>query len=120
VPKAVHKIVDVKCPASGESGSFRIANLDALTPADELKFVITDRADYKFARDFVREQQLEQKARNILFSPAFRKDAGPARDARNCLLDPRELVEWILADGLNVRLGLQIHKFIWEPMKKGV
>ena len=56
----------------------------------------------------------------VLFSPAFRKDAGPERDARNCLLDPRELVEWILADGLNVRFGLQIHKFIWEPMTKGV
>ncbi|HEU5233764.1 MAG TPA: radical SAM protein [Terriglobales bacterium] len=120
VPKAVHKIVDVKCPASGEGGSFRISNLDVLTPADEMKFVIADRADYEFARDFVREHQLEQKTRNILFSPAFRKDAGPARDARNCLLDPRELVEWMLADGLSARLGLQIHKFIWEPMKKGV
>ena len=120
VPKAVHKIVDVKCPGSGESGSFRISNLDALTPADEVKFVIADRADYEFARDFAREHQLEQKTQNILFSPAFRKDAGPTRDARNCLLDPRELVEWILSDGLHARLGLQIHKFIWEPMKKGV
>jgi 7-carboxy-7-deazaguanine synthase len=120
VPKAIHKIVDVKCPASGEGGSFRISNLDTLTPADELKFVIADRIDYEFARDFVREHQLEQKMPNILFSPAFRKDAGPARDARNCLLDPRELVEWMLADGLGARLGLQIHKFIWEPMKKGV
>lgn len=120
VPKAVHKIVDVKCPGSGESGSFRISNLDALTPADEVKFVIADRADYEFARDFAREHQLEQKTQNILFSPAFRKDAGPTRDARNCLLDPGELVEWILSDGLHARLGLQIHKFIWEPMKKGV
>ena len=120
VPKAIHKIVDVKCPASGEGGSFRISNLDALTAADEVKFVIADRADYEFARDFVREHQLEHKTRNILFSPAFRKDAGPARDARNCLLDPRELVEWMLTDGLNARLGLQVHKFIWEPMKKGV
>lgn len=120
VPKAVHKIVDVKCPASGEGGSFCVSNLDALTPADELKFVIADRADYEFARNFVREHQLERKTRNILFSPAFRKDAGPARDARNCLLDPGEMVEWMLADGLSARLGLQIHKFIWEPMKKGV
>jgi 7-carboxy-7-deazaguanine synthase len=120
VPKAVHKIVDVKCPASGEGGSFRISNLDALTRDDEVKFVIADRADYEFARDFVRAHQLEQKTQNILFSPAFRKDAGHARDARNCLLDPRELVEWMLADGISARLGLQIHKFIWEPMKKGV
>jgi 7-carboxy-7-deazaguanine synthase len=120
VPKAVHKIVDVKCPGSGESGSFHISNLDALTPSDEVKFVIADRADYEFARDFTRQHQLEQKTQNVLFSPAFRKDAGPARGAGNCLLDPRELVEWILSDGLHARLGLQIHKFIWEPMKKGV
>ena len=120
VPKRVHKIVDVKCPASGEGGSFRLENLDSLSPLDELKFVIADRRDYEFARDFVREHQLASRVRDVLFSPAFRKDAGPARDARNCLLDPRDLVEWILADGLNVRLGLQIHKFIWEPMMKGV
>ena len=120
VPKAVHKIVDVKCPGSGEGGSFRLANLDTLSSADEVKFVIADRVDYEFARDFIRQHRLEEKTRKVLFSPAFRKDAGPERDADNCLLDPRELVEWILADGLNVRLGLQIHKFIWEPMKKGV
>jgi len=120
VPKSVHKIVDVKCPASGEGGSFRMENLDALTKNDEVKFVIADRGDYEFARDFVREHGFESRVRDVLFSPAFRKDAGPERDARNCLLDPRELVEWILADGLNVRLGLQIHKFIWEPMLKGV
>ena len=120
VPKAVHKIVDVKCPASGEGGSFRTDNLDALTSADEIKFVIADRGDYQFARDFVREHRIDQRVHNVLFSPAFRKDAGPERDVSNCLLDPRELVEWILEDGLNVRLGLQIHKFIWEPMTKGV
>ena len=120
VPKQVHKIVDVKCPGSGEGGSFRIDNLNALTHSDEMKFVIADRADYEFARDFVREHKLEQRVNAVLFSPAFRKDAGPERDTRNCLLDPRELVEWMLADGLNVRLGLQIHKFIWEPMTKGV
>jgi len=120
VPKSVHKIVDVKCPASGEGGSFRLQNLDALTAKDEAKFVIADRVDYEFARNFVREHGLESRVRDVLFSPAFRKDAGPQRDASNCLLDPRELVEWILADNLNVRLGLQIHKFIWEPMMKGV
>ena len=120
VPKSVHKIVDVKCPASGEGGSFRLQNLDALTANDEAKFVIADRVDYEFARNFVREKGLESRVGDVLFSPAFRKDAGPQRDASNCLLDPRELVEWILADNLNVRLGLQIHKFIWEPMMKGV
>jgi 7-carboxy-7-deazaguanine synthase len=120
VPKAVHKIVDVKCPASGESQSFHLPNLDALTPNDEVKFVIADRADYEFARDFVRQHGLETKVAAVLFSPAFRKDAAPTRDAANCLLDPKQLVEWILADGLNVRLSLQIHKFIWEPLTKGV
>jgi 7-carboxy-7-deazaguanine synthase len=120
VPEAVHKIVDVKCPGSGEGGSFHLPNLDALTSNDEIKFVISDRADYEFARDFTREHGLEERVNSVLFSPAFRKDAGPARDAANCLLDPRLLVDWILEDGLNVRLGLQIHKFIWEPMTKGV
>jgi 7-carboxy-7-deazaguanine synthase len=120
VPNAVHRIVDVKCPGSGEGESFRIENLEALTLADEVKFVLSNRADYEFARDFTRAHELEKRVGSVLFSPAFRKDAGPQRDANNCLLDPRELVEWILADGLNVRLGLQIHKFIWEPMMKGV
>jgi 7-carboxy-7-deazaguanine synthase len=120
VPNRVHKIVDVKCPASGEAGSFRLENLEALSRGDEIKFVIADRADYEFARGFVRDHRLEERVANILFSPAFRKDASPERSTSNCLLDPKELVEWILADGLNVRLGLQIHKFIWEPLTKGV
>lgn len=120
VPRQVHKIMDVKCPVSGEGGSFRMENLDTLTRADEVKFVIADRADYEFARDFAREHKLQDRVNEVLFSPAFRKDASPARDARNCLLDPKELVDWILADGLCVRLGLQIHKFVWEPMTKGV
>jgi 7-carboxy-7-deazaguanine synthase len=120
VPDRVHKIVDVKCPGSGEGGSFRMENLAEITQRDEVKFVIADREDYEFARDFVHQHQLETVAGNVLFSPAFRKDAGPDRDARNCLLDPKELVDWILEDGLNARLGLQIHKFIWEPMTKGV
>jgi 7-carboxy-7-deazaguanine synthase len=120
VPKPVHKIVDVKCPQSGEGGRFHLPNLNALTTRDEIKFVIANRLDYEFARDFTREHGLEQQVNSVLFSPAFRKDAGPARDAANCMLDPRDLVDWILEDGLNVRLGLQIHKFIWEPMTKGV
>ena len=120
LPAAVHKIVDVKCPGSGEGGTFLLDNLQTLSKQDEVKFVIADRADYEFAREFTRKHGLEQVVKAVLFSPAFRKDAGPERDAANCLLDPRELVEWILEDGLNVRLGLQIHKFIWQPMKKGV
>jgi 7-carboxy-7-deazaguanine synthase len=120
VPRAVHKIVDVKCPGSGEAGTFRMSNLAALTMADEVKFVLADRADYEFARDFTRQYGLEQKVAAVLFSPVFLKTPSRERDASNCQLDPRLLAEWILADGLNVRLGLQIHKFIWEPATKGV
>jgi 7-carboxy-7-deazaguanine synthase len=121
VPPEVHKIVDVKCPASGEGASFLLENLETLSPRDELKFVIADRADYEFARDFVRKHRLDNAHRiaSVIFSPAFRKDAA-GRRAENALLDPRELVEWVLADGLNVRIGLQMHKFIWEAAQKGV
>ena len=120
VPPAVHKIVDVKCPGSGEGGTFRMSNLAAINAADEVKFVIADRVDYEFARDFVRQHGLERKAGSVLFSPVFLKNPSPERDTSNCQLDPRLLAEWILEDGLNVRLGLQIHKFIWEPATKGV
>lgn len=120
VPKEVVKIVDVKCPHSGEAGTFRMENLEALTPRDEVKFVLSDRADYEFARDFTREHRLAERAGSVIFSPAFRKDASGARDASHCLLDPRELADCILADGLPVRLGLQIHKFIWAPETQGV
>ncbi len=120
VPAGVIKIVDVKCPGSAEGGCFRPENLAALNAADELKFVIADRADYEFARSFVREHQVEQRVNAVIFSPAFRKDAAGARDASHCLLDPKLLAEWILADGLDVRLGLQIHKFIWDPALKSV
>lgn len=121
VPKAVHKIVDVKCPGAGSAAdSFRLENLSALTKNDEVKFVLTDRADYEFAREFIRTHALEEKAGQILLSPAFQKTPSPQRTADNMTLDPRKLVDWMLADGLPARLSLQIHKFIWEPQKKGV
>jgi len=120
VPAQVVKIVDVKCPHSGEGGTFRLENLQHLTARDEVKFVVASRKDYEFARDFIREHALSGKVASVILSPAFRKDATGARDASHCLLDPRELAEWILADGLHARLGLQIHKFIWEPSMKGV
>jgi 7-carboxy-7-deazaguanine synthase len=120
VPRAVHKIVDVKCPGSGEGGSFRMANLDCLTERDEVKFVILDRGDYEFAREFIREHGLERRAGQVLLSPAFSKTPSGARSTENCVLDPRELVEWMLADGVPARLSLQIHKYVWEPLKKGV
>jgi 7-carboxy-7-deazaguanine synthase len=120
VPKEVIKIVDVKCPASGEAGSFREENLPALTERDELKFVLADRADYEFARDFIRSHRLESLAGRLIFSPAFRKDSRGERSSSQCLLDPQQLAQWILNDGLPVRLGLQVHKFIWQPEMKGV
>ncbi len=120
VPAAVHKIVDVKCPASGEGGSFRMSNLEFLGKGDEVKFVIANRNDYEFAREFIRQHALEARAGDVLLSPAFQKMPSIARSTENCVLDPRELVEWMLADGLDARLSLQIHKFVWEPQKKGV
>lgn len=120
LPAAVHKIVDVKCPGSGEGGSFRMSNLEFLTNGDEVKFVITNRGDYEFARGFIQQHALETKAGSVLLSPAFSKTPSTARSTENCMLDPRELVEWMLADGLDARLSLQIHKYIWEPQKKGV
>jgi 7-carboxy-7-deazaguanine synthase len=120
VPKDVHKIVDVKCPGSGEGGTFRMENLDALTKRDEVKFVIGDRVDYEFARKFTLEHGLAKRAGGVLFSPAFKKAPSLERSTSNCALDPRVLVEWMLEDGLPARLSLQIHKFIWEPQKKGV
>jgi 7-carboxy-7-deazaguanine synthase len=121
VPKAVHKIVDVKCPGAGSAAnSFRMENLATLTQNDELKFVLTDRADYEFARAFIAEHDVRAKAGGILLSPAFSKSPSPFRTTENATLDPRTLVEWMMADGIDARLSLQIHKFIWEPLKKGV
>ena len=119
VPAGVVKIADVKCPDSGEGGTLLPENLSALSGRDELKFVIASRRDYEFARDFVQELASSLRG-SIIFSPAFRKDATISRTADHCLVDPRDLAEWILTDSLNVRLGFQIHKFIWEPSLKGV
>jgi 7-carboxy-7-deazaguanine synthase len=120
VPQRVVKIVDVKCPNSGEPNTFRMENLDCLNSEDEVKFVLGDRIDYEFARDFVTRHRLDQQVNAVLFSPAFSKQASGARDASYCLLDPREIAEWMLEDGVPARLGLQLHKFIWDPAMKGV
>ncbi len=120
VPKEIIKIVDIKCPGSGEGDSFRIENLDALTLRDEVKFVIASRVDYEFARDFTAQHELGARVSSVIFSPAFSKDAAGERDTSHCLLDPRKLAEWMLADDVPARLGLQIHKFIWDPALKGV
>jgi 7-carboxy-7-deazaguanine synthase len=120
VPADVIKIVDVKCPDSGEGDTFHRENLEALTSNDEVKFVLSSRGDYEFARDFVRRHDLAARVNAVLFSPAFRKDATGARDSSHCLLDPQQLAEWMIADNVPARLGLQLHKFIWDPALKGV
>ena len=120
VPEQVVKIVDVKCPDSGECGTFCLKNLETLNAHDEIKFVLSSRADYDFAREFTEHHRLEQRVNAVLFSPAFRKDASGARDSSHCLLDPQELAEWMIADSVPARLSLQLHKFIWDPAVKGV
>jgi len=107
VPAAVVKVVDVKCPASGESDKNEWRNLAMVAPHDEVKFVIADRADYEFARDVVLWKMRANPAA-ILFSPV------------HGVLDPKSLAEWVLADRLPVRVQLQLHKFIWHPATRGV
>ena len=120
VPAGVVKIVDVKCPDSGEQDMFRLANLETLAAHDEIKFVLSSRADYEFAREFTARHHLAERVNAVLFSPAFRKDAAGTRTSSHCLLDPQELAQWMIADNVSARLGLQLHKFIWDPAVKGV
>jgi len=108
VPAAVSKIVDIKCPGSGEADKNHWANLDALAPADEVKFVIKDRADYDYAKRVIAERGLDRRARAVLLSPV------------HGVMDPKTLSEWMLADHLPARLQLQLHKFIWPPATRGV
>ena len=115
LPQQVVKIVDVKCPDSGEAGTFLLDNLKAVDSKDEIKFVIGSRRDYEFARDFSGRHELARCVRQVLFSPVF-----PDPNGSWSGLDARLLAEWILADRLPVRLGLQLHKFIWPPSTRGV
>src|SRR5215813_7506849 len=115
LPSEVIKIVDVKCPDSGEPDTFEMRNLEAVSENDEIKFVISSRKDYEFAREFTREHALDKKVKQVLFSPVFDDPEGKWNG-----LEPRQLVEWMLEDGLPVRLGLQLHKFVWHPATKGV
>lgn len=108
LPEPVVRILDVKCPASGEGGTFRMENLDHLRPHDQLKFVLADRGDYDWARRFLAEHPVQERVEAILFSPVFGQ------------LEPRLLAAWILEEGLPVRLGMQLHKFIWGPDARGV
>ena len=115
LPVEVIKILDVKCPDSGEFGKFEMRNLEAVDTKDEIKFVIASRRDFEFARDFTRQHGLAARVRQVLFSPVHADPAGKWPG-----LDARELAEWILAEGLPVRLGLQLHKFIWPADARGV
>ena len=108
VPAAVVKIVDVKCPASGEAGKNDWSNLDRLAPHDEVKFVVQDRADYEFAKDVIGRHGLADRAGAVLLSPV------------HGVLDPKTLSEWMLADRVPARLQVQLHKYIWTPNTRGV
>ena len=115
LPKQVIKIVDVKCPDSGEGDTFDLRNLDELTDKDEVKFVVSSRRDYEFAREFAREHQLAERVNQVLISPVNEDPHGKWKG-----LEPRRVVEWMLEDGLNARLGLQLHKIVWNPAMRGV
>jgi 7-carboxy-7-deazaguanine synthase len=108
LPAGAIAILDVKCPASGESTRVHWDNLGRLRPRDEVKFVVQDRADYEFARKAVRDHRLEERAAATLLSPV------------HGVLDPRQLAAWVLEDRLRVRLQLQVHKYIWGPTTRGV
>lgn len=108
VPPAVHKIMDIKCPGSGESHRMDWSNLDRLSSTDEVKFVIRDREDYEYAHDVLLRHELARKVGAVLFSPV------------HGVLDPRTLSEWVLSDRLPVRVQLQVHKYIWDAQTRGV
>jgi len=108
VDKRCIRIMDIKCPSSRENKKNHMANLKKITSSDQIKFVISDRNDYCFAKKIIKETTTNLPAGNILFSPAYKK------------LSPDILSGWILEDNLNVRLHLQIHKIIWPDKQKGI
>jgi 7-carboxy-7-deazaguanine synthase len=108
VPEEVVAIVDVKCPGSGEAHRMHWPNLDELSPHDEVKFVLADRADFDYACDVVRRNDLTSRTAAVLFSPV------------HGVLAPDELARWILDAGMSVRLQIQTHKYIWDPETRGV
>ena len=107
VPKNVIKIVDFKCPSSAMEKKNLWSNVDDLQPHDEVKFVIGNREDFDWAKDRITEYSLD-KICTLLFSPTFGE------------IDPQQIVEWILAENLPVRMQMQMHKMIWSPDKQGV
>lgn len=120
VDPRVHRIVDLKCPSSGEGRRNRMENIPLLTQRDEIKFVVGSRDDYEWARAMLREHDLPARVNAVLFSPVFpiRPNLGHVRGHAG--IEPGLLAGWILEDRLPVRLQLQLHKFIWEPDRRGV
>jgi 7-carboxy-7-deazaguanine synthase len=108
VPEPVLKVIDVKCPGSGEADRNDWSNLSRLASHDEVKFVVKDRADYEYARDVIARHDLAARTAAVLMSPV------------HGVLEPRTLSEWMLADHLPARLQLQLHKYIWDPNARGV
>ena len=108
VPAGVIRIMDIKCPGSGEAEHNDWTNLSRLTRQDEVKFVIADRRDYEYARDIIQREQLASRVNAVLVSPVHGE------------LDPKLLSEWVIADRLDVRVQLQVHKYIWSPETRGV
>ena len=108
VDARVHKVMDLKCPGSGESHRNRWSNLEHIGRRDEIKFVLSDRADYEWMRAAVRERSLAQRTPNLLASTVFGK------------LAARQLVAWVLEDRLPVRVQLQMHKYVWAADATGV
>jgi 7-carboxy-7-deazaguanine synthase len=108
VDRRVHRIMDLKTPGSDEAHRNLFSNIEYLTQRDEVKFVIGSREDYQWSREQLQRYNLSNRCRAVLFSPIFGR------------IDPREIVEWILADKLSVRFQLQMHKFIWAPAQRGV
>ncbi|KPJ63279.1 MAG: 7-carboxy-7-deazaguanine synthase [Planctomycetes bacterium DG_23] len=107
LPSEVVKIMDLKCPSSGMSDRMRWENISYLAKKDQIKFVIAEKIDYDWASEKIKELDLLNKA-HILFAPAYGE------------IEPRELAQWLLEDGLPVRLQLQLHKYIWGSNKRGV
>lgn len=104
----VHRIMDLKTPSSGECARNLYANIDHLQQGDEVKFVLGSREDYEWAREKIAEHRLADRVAAVLLSPVFGK------------IDPRDIVDWMLADKVPARFQLQMHKFIWEPRARGV
>ena len=116
----VHRIMDLKCPSSGEVKRNRLENLQCLTQLDEIKFVIGSREDYEWARDMVLTQSLVNKVKAVLFSTAFRTVSQLGHIQGHTGIESKSIVEWILEDKLPVRFQLQMHKFIWPPTQRAV